>query len=276
MKKIFTTHYSLLIIILIISVFLRFYNLMPQAGGLPPGLYSDEAIDGNNALEALSTAPLAGGFKVFYPENNGREGLFMNIQAIFLKFLMPFYPGSEPWMLRIVSAIFGLLTVLGVYFLAKELFSKKIALLASFFIATSFWHINFSRISFRAIMAPFFLVWAIYFLSLVLRQIKEQKPAKFYALNSAIAGIFYGLGFYSYIAYRATPLLILIILLFYWFKNKEKEVHRKILLSTGYFLLATFIIILPLSLYFLHNPQDFFGRTSQISVLSSPTRKSVV
>ena len=51
--------------------------------------------------------------------------------------------GNEPWALRGVSAIFGILTVLGVYLLTKELFpeNRKIALLAAFLIATSFWHI---------------------------------------------------------------------------------------------------------------------------------------
>ena len=70
-------------------------------------------MNGNNALEALET----GDFKIFYPENNGREGLFINIQALSLKVF-----GAEPWALRIVSAIFGFLTVLGLYFLARILF----------------------------------------------------------------------------------------------------------------------------------------------------------
>jgi len=108
-----------LILILIIAAFFRLYNITPPAGGLPPGLYPDEAMNGNNALEAIST----GQYKIFYPENNGREGLFMNIQAVFLKILMPLFNNApEPWMLRLASAFFGILTVLGIYFLAKELF----------------------------------------------------------------------------------------------------------------------------------------------------------
>ena len=69
----------LIMAILIIASFFRFYNLST----MPPGLYPDEAMNGNNALQALRTAPPAGGFKVFYPENAGREGLFINIQAFF-------------------------------------------------------------------------------------------------------------------------------------------------------------------------------------------------
>ena len=259
MKKIISNEYFWLTIIIIIAAFFRLYNLTI----LPPGLYPDEAMNGNNALEALDT----NNFKIFYPENNGREGFFINIQAIFVKFL-----SNYSWALRLPSALFGLFTILGIYFLGRELFKNKyIGLLSSFFAATSFWHINFSRIGFRAIMAPFFFVWGIYFLLASFNKIKEQKSSKLYILYSAIAGIFYGLGFHSYIAYRATPLIILIILLLYWFQNKENLFRKKFLFSAFCFLFFTTIVAGPIGLYFLQNPQDFMGRTTQISIFNSPT-----
>ena len=108
-KKLVISHWSLVIVIIIIVAFLRLYNIAE----LPLGLYPDEAMNGNNALEALSPD---GQFKWFYPENNGREGLFMNIQALSIALF-----GNFPWALRIVSAIFGILTVLGLYLCVKEL-----------------------------------------------------------------------------------------------------------------------------------------------------------
>lgn len=252
MKKLLITPYSLLIAIIIIAAFLRLYNITQ----LPPGLYPDEAMNGNNALEALSPT---GHFKVFYPENNGREGLFINIQALSIKIF-----GNEPWALRIVSALFGILTVLGVYFLAKELFSKNIALFSSFLLATSFWHINFSRIGFRAIMAPFFMTWALYFL---LKALNSEK----YKLASVIGGILLGLGFHSYIAYRAMPALIIIVWILYWIKNKDQVVRKKIIISAVYFTIASLVMFAPLGIYFLKNPQDFFGRTTQISIFGTPS-----
>ena len=110
-----------LLLILILASFFRFYNLKSA----PPGLYPDEAMNGNNALEAIKT----GKYKIFYPENNGREGLFINIQAGFLKLFLPNSNLPQPWMLRIPSAIFGVLTVLGLFFLTRELFKdSKLAL----------------------------------------------------------------------------------------------------------------------------------------------------
>ena len=252
----------LLLVIIIIASFLRLYKITT----IPPGLYPDEAMDGNNAVEALHT----GQFKVFYPENNGREGLFMNIQAIFLKFFGVNSPSQisqnetwegKPWVLRLPSAIFGILTVLGIYFLAAELFSSSgVGLLSAFLLATSFWHVNFSRISFRAIMAPLILVWAIYFLT---KAFRSSRPV-FYVLCSIFSGVVYGLGFYTYIAYRDTPFLLLLLVPF--FRNNKN--FRRV---AAIFLVTTFIVALPIGVYFLKNPADFLGRTSQISIFSSPT-----
>lgn len=246
-----------LLLILIIASFLRLYNLTVW----PPGLYPDEAMNGNNALEALET----GEFKLFYHENNGREGLFINIQSVFLWF----FGVNEPWVLRLPSAIFGILTVLGIYFLTKEIFlaagneqsATNAGLAASFFLATSFWHINFSRIAFRAIMAPLFLIWAIYFLLLAFRRSSY--------LIGIIGGIMSGLGYYSYIAFRPTPLLILINGLGYYWKATVNK--NDVIKALAAFFALTFLIALPLGIYFVNNPADFLGRAAQISVFSSET-----
>ena len=85
--------------ILIIAIFLRFYHFTTT----PPGLYPDEAMDGNNAVEVAETNH----FQVFYPEDNGREGLYVNIIAVILKA----WPIYEPWIIRLPAAIAGVLTV---------------------------------------------------------------------------------------------------------------------------------------------------------------------
>ena len=123
LKSLVISHW-LLVVILIIASFLRLYNLMPadnNGGFLPPGLYPDEAMNGNNIVEAMEQRDL----KVFYPENFGREGLFINIQGGFIRhigLISPIGHIYEPWVLRLPSAIFGILTVLGLYFLTKKLF----------------------------------------------------------------------------------------------------------------------------------------------------------
>ncbi|MCL5733174.1 MAG: hypothetical protein M1334_00725 [Patescibacteria group bacterium] len=265
----------LLVVVIALTAFLRFYQITTT----PPGLYPDEAMNGNNALEALATNH----FKVFYPENNGREGLFMNIQAIFLKYLMPLENGNTAaWMLRLPSAFFGVFTVLGLFFLARELLSTDpeskmakhkdaIALFAAFLLATSFWHILFSRIGFRAIMSPFFMVWAAYlFIKAINQKTKSDKTGPElnwikkhrYLCCAAIGGIFFGLGFYSYIDFRVMPILFLLFIPYFYKK-------RNFWAATVVFIAVTVLVALPIGIYFLQHPADFFGRTGELSVSAS-------
>jgi len=245
----------ILIVILFIAFIFRFQHIQ----SIPSGLYPDEAMNGNNALEALET----GDFKIFYPENNGREGLFINIQALSLKVF-----GAEPWALRIVSAIFGFLTVLGLYFLARILFNWQIASLASFYLAISFWHVNFSRIGFRAIMIPFLMVWGFYFLW---HGLKDFRFGDF-----ALSGVFFGLGLHTYIAFRFVPFIVMLLLLAYWLSikrdyNHEKYLHlrNEFIRRFALFFLAAFLVALPLLFYFWQNPTDFLGRGGQVSIFET-------
>ncbi|MEK7084934.1 MAG: hypothetical protein AAB904_00210, partial [Patescibacteria group bacterium] len=257
----------LLAAVMLIAAFLRFWNLDIT----PPGLYPDEAMNGNNAAQALAEG-IPGGWKVFYPDNFGREGLFINIQSLFVAAF-----GGEPRALRLPSAIFGTLTVLGIFFLTELLFrgastawsaaggitSSEIAgLLASFFTATSFWHINFSRIGFRAITAPFFLTWGLYFF---FRFYKNIGSVNSQTISAALGGLVFGLGAHSYIAYRITPLLFLLPIyvgIKEYLQNKHSYLAVKPPSGTKkgegcfpcmltLFLFFAFIAALPLGMYFL-------------------------
>lgn len=243
-------------LIMLVAFVFRFQHIQ----SIPPGLYPDEAMNGNNAIQALET----GDYKVYYPENNGREGLFIALQAQSIKIF-----GNKPWALRVVSALFGTLTVLGLYLLTRKLFNWEIAAMSSFLLAVSFWHTLFSRIGFRAIMAPFFLVWGLYFFW------RGKTSTKLF--DFAISGLFLGLGFYTYIAYRIMPLAIVLTLIAYWYAVKKDFGHDKYLhvrnqLIRGFAMLMVvgILVALPLGWYYFVHPADFLGRTSQISVFSSP------
>ncbi len=242
----------LLLVILLIAAVFRFWQL----NEIPPGLYPDVAINGINALDDAGT----GNFKVFYPDNNGREGVFFWLISIsFMIF------GPSIWAIKIVPALIGFLTVLGMYFLTKEIFSKEkradwIALLATLFLAASFWHTNFSRIGFRAIMVPFCLVFAFYFL------FKAFNSKKVWPL--VIAGFFFGLGFYTYIAYRFIIFILTIVLACWWLVYKKQGLQKTFLRFTVYCLSAIFVTGLPIGIYFLLHPADFFGRAGGVSVFA--------
>lgn len=245
----------ILLIILAIAGFFRLYNLDIA----PPGLYPDEAINGNNALEALDT----GDYKLFYPDNNGREGLYINILAFFFKLF-----GPHIWVLRLLPAVIGILTVWGIYLLAKELFNWQIGLLSGFLLSISFWHVNFSRIGFRGIMVPLLLIFAVYFLW---RGFKHLSNWDF-----LWSGIILGLGMHTYIAFRLAPLIVIAALLVFWQKIKKDYSHskyenlrNKYLIGFAYVLVSSILVALPILFFAYLNPDVFFGRAAQVSIFGA-------
>ncbi len=269
--------FSVVAAIVILSGIVRIYKL----DSVPPGLYPNIAMDGNDALDSLKS----GQFKLFYPENNGREGLF--IWLVSLSFMI-FGPGI--WAIRIVSAVIGILTVLGTYLLAKELFSDHqeppadavkelpadnkikdalaevfkhanfIGLLSAILIAFSFWHINFSRMGFRVIMVPFVLVFFGYFF---FRGFHKNN-----ILSLVISGLFFGAGFYTYIGFRMSVLLLPFILLPYFISSLKQKSTGVYLKNFLWFIAAVFIIALPIGIYFLTHFGDFIGRAGGVSIFS--------
>ena len=280
------------VFIIFLGAFFRFWHITD----IPPGLYPDEAMNGSNALQALES----GDFRAYYIDNNGREGLFINLQAIAIWFL-----GNEAWVLRCVSALFGTLAVGGIYFVTRELFwkhpsSKTIALLSSFFLAASYWHITLSRIGFRAITTPTFSILAFYFL---FRGMRRNSMVDF-----ALSGIMLGLGLNGYIAFRFIPFAFavpILIGLWRWWKGQAGGTERKVSLSRfskggvgmvgeenregetpqtcfpcAVVLIGIFVIMActPLILYFTEHPEDFAARTGQVSIFADehPLRAFVI
>jgi len=167
------------------------------------------------------------------------------------------------------AAISGVLTVFGIYLLAKELFSFNngikspavIALLSSFFLAISFWHTSLSRIGFRAILLPLVLVFSFYFF---LRGLKSQG-----AYHFVLSGAFFGLGFYTYTSFRLAVLILPFLFIPYWLLSTKENIKKKATSFIAFFLLIVFIVALPLGLYFLKHPHDFISRATPISVFSA-------
>ncbi len=238
-----------------IAAFYRFFRLSV----LPPGLNPDEAMNGNDALSSLSSGRLA----VFYPENYGREGLFIWIVALSLRLF-----GVSVEALRIPSAICGTLTVAAVYLLASQLYCRRIAVLSGLLTAVSFWHVNFSRMSLRGILVP--LVMSLAF-GLLLRGLRTRSVP-----TLLVAGALFGLGAYTYIAFRAAFLLLAALLLLApretWPAASGARCERVPGVRwwpLGAFLVAVGIVAAPLVSYSLREPDVFSSRVRHVSILAA-------
>ena len=232
--------------ILVLALFLRMYNIE----NVPSGIYPDEAVNATDALHALKTNH----FKLFYENNQGREGLFINLQALSLKFF-----GISVFALKFWSMIFGTLTVLGVYLLAQEIWHKRtVSLIGAYFIAVSFWAINFSRIGFRAIMVPFLLSFSLYYF---IRGLRTKSFVSF-----GLSGFIFALGLHTYIAFRLAPLILIFFLigLILSYKNFLKIYWRHALT----FIACAFIAAAPMFYDFYTYPEHFNSRAAHVSIFS--------
>lgn len=237
---------SVLVILLATAFFLRFWNIE----NIPAGLYPDEAMNGVDAIRANET----GEYRWFYPNNNGREGLFINLQAFALLLF-----GNSIAALKLFSAVFGTLAILGVYLLAKELWHKRsVALFAAFLMTFSYWAINFSRIGFRAIMVPFLLSFSFYFF---FRGLRTKSLVSF-----LLAGLIFGLGFHTYIAFRVAPLILVIAALgcVGSYRGFLKLYWKHALV----FLFGMAITTAPIVYEFATHPEYLSSRSASISILS--------
>ena len=136
---------SLLVMVTAVGAALRLWRLSE----VPPGLFQDEAFNGLDALRVLD-----GYHPLFFPSNAGREPLHIYLQALGIGMLGPTLAA-----LRAASAVVGILTLPAMYWLGRELFGapsewkgRAIGLIAAAAMATSYWHLSFSRLGFRGIL----------------------------------------------------------------------------------------------------------------------------
>jgi len=108
---------------------------------------------------------------------------------------------------RLPSVLFGTGAIYAIYLLTKELVNKRTALLASFLLSVSSWHIMMSRGAFEANLTTFLLPFAYYL---------------FLKKKYALSAIVFGLNIFSYhSALYITLALVPIILLIYKVRDRK-------------------------------------------------------
>jgi len=229
----FIKKYWLLIIIIILAAFLRFYKL-----GSMPALNADEAAIGYNAYSLIQTGYDEHGnvwpihFQSF---NDYKPGLYFYLVLPFVKLI-----GLNEWAVRIPNATIGVLSVLVIYLFVKELFKdseskahRMLATLSALFLTISPWHIQFSRGGWEVNTATFLILLGLW----LLFRAKRVRSVLSYTLG--IVPLI--LSLYTYHSARiVAPLLGIAVVIFYW---------REILKNIKSFLIAGVIglaLLLPL------------------------------
>lgn len=132
--------------------------------------------------------------------------------------------GHTPEALRVISALAGIFTVLGLYLLVRRLFDDwRIAATAAFLMATGFWHILLSRVGITTVLTPLCVVWGFYELYAGIETHRLW--------HWLVAGAVFGLGFYTSSTYFIVPLIIACALIADWVALHAAFSHEKYLFA---------------------------------------------
>lgn len=210
-----------LILILILSIILRFYHLDYQS------LWMDEIYTMNVSNPAFS-------FEKLREEVVLREGF----PYLYFLLLRVFYFFTEYLGLiaRSVSAIAGVLGVYFIYLLGKEIFNKNAGLIAALLLCINDFHISYSQEARPYTLFVLFAIISFYRLSIYLKN-TTLKNAIYYGLS---VGLVLNINFFGLITVFSQSL---IILLFIVISKKENAISllKKSLISG----LIGFVLFIP-------------------------------
>lgn len=250
---IFASHHILLLVaILVIATAFRTFKL----GEVPYGLNQDEV---STAYDAFSIGYFGidrmGNSLPIFLESWGN-----GMQALSSYLLVPFYYvfGVSVLSFRGAGAFIGVLSVLLVYLLCSEIFTRRQGLVSAFLVAISPWHVMQSRWFFEATSLPFL------FLAALTVFVMAAKRKSFLGLCAASA--LFGICMYTY-----GPAHLVVPIFFFLACSHllvNKTFHRKQIILVFVLFCAS---ALPLAYYFLVNSFGFPQVDSVVSIPKLPS-----
>ena len=242
----------ILLIIILLAAFLRLWDL----NNFPAGLNADEAAIGYNAYSLLQTGKDEYG--IAFPLSFKSFGDYK--PGLYFYFVMPFvaFFGLNEWAVRIPSALFGIGTVILMYFLTRQIFKNEwIAILSSLLLAISPWHLHFSRGGWETNVATFFMTLGV----LLFIKSKEKISLLFFSLLSFLTSMY---------IYQSPRLIVpvLLLALFWLYKDDLTDNIKRNIKKPTYLLVILFILSIPLFGQFLSNQGT--ARFSGLSFFSDP------
>ena len=250
----------ILLILAMAVVLLRLFQLTEN----PPGFFIDEGAHGLDALRVLQ-----GEHAVFFPGNQGREGLVVYAIALSISSF-----GRTALAIRLPTALASASTVFVVFWLGQLLFGRDengrakpwrgllIAGVGAGLLAVSLNWTILGRIAFRANFLPLLLCLCLALLWSGWRQRIWWQIA--------LAGVCAGLLPYTYIAARFTPILFLFFGLSFLFPLGyiSKQRIRTALPRLGVFVGVAGLIAAPIFIFFALQPDLFVMRSKDLWIFS--------
>ncbi len=200
-------------LLLALAAFLRVYKL----DEIPSGVYLDASGPALYALKMLHE-----GFHppFMLPAFAANPSYLVYLLAFWFRWFSP-----TPEHLFLFYVFFAVAALPLVYWTFRQLTGPRTALLTLYFIVVMRWHLVFSRMGFRGIQVPFYMFGTMAFF---LYGLKQRKAWPFFA-----AALFFTGGLYTYQAFKAFPLLLVLLLVYEWHRDPKafKALLRPLLAS---------------------------------------------
>ncbi|MCB0239025.1 MAG: glycosyltransferase family 39 protein, partial [Anaerolineae bacterium] len=163
--------------------------------------------------------------------------------------------------MRVVAALAGVLTVLAFFFLGRDLYGRRAALVGTALLAASRWHLTFSRIVYELILQPLAMILLAMFMLRALRTGRRR--------YWALAGVALTFGMNTYTAFRVMPFVVAAFLIFWLVRvlivdraSLRHDIEGMALMAG-----AALVSVVPLGVYTVQNWQVFTSRIQHISVM---------
>lgn len=274
-----TRHVLILVALLGVAIALRLWRI----DHIPPGFYFDESFEGLEAWRILTNPTYR---PIFLPGNAGVDPLNSYANAGMFAVFHFFGGTAGPTAMRVTAACFGVLTVLALYGLAKELqrldhgrhkLSGAFPLFAVASLAVMRWHIHFSRIGIEPILTPLVWVMATWLF------LRGWRTGSWFAF--AGSGLLLATAMYAYQAAWLIPLLMIpVTCLLLWRQTQMSEwathgqkfgaLFQVLRSRQGAGLVLTVLVaclcFAPLAWYFWQHVDQLLLRPSQLVITSTP------
>jgi 4-amino-4-deoxy-L-arabinose transferase-like glycosyltransferase len=231
------------------AIFLRFYDLASNPGGL----YGDEAAEGLDAWRLLHQPGFHADFFVWFTSDGGREALFAYVVAGVFNFA-----GASVLALRATSAAFGVAGVLAIGHLARR-FGTWTGIVAAAWAAGSLWLVCVSRDGMRNMIVPFF--GAVALIAILHWAARPGRGAAI--LAGAVTSL---AAMYTYQPLKLLPVLVVVWLL--WLRRVDRPTYERLRAGAVPFTVAFLVVAAPMIAVAVTDPTNYFGRVASTSALN--------
>lgn len=203
---------------------------------------------------------LNGQTSIFFPRNTGREFFQFYLTAAII---LLFKTGLTFLSLKIGTVFAGLVALVYIYLLGKEIGSTRVGILAMAFAGIAYWPNVISRYGLRFPLYPLFYAPALFYLIQGLRTRNRN--------GFILSGFFLGLGLHGYSPFRIVPFVILLAIGLYLLHKQSKGFRLQTIWGLFAIIVIALIIFLPLLRYMSENPEIVLYRAmTRIGELERP------